>query len=211
IEPDGNILAGGSIYHNGGVQGSLLRRFNDIGALDNTFNPLELLNGIVDAIAVQSDGKVIYAARYTDAMNTTIPLYKLERLNAVNGSIDATFNVGTGSNDAVRALAIQSDGKIIIGGSFTSYNGTTKNHIARINANGSIDNTFNVGTGFSSFSQIKNIQLQSDGKIIVVGEFTSYNGTSRSGIVRINTNGSIDTSFNPGTGANGVSSTGVYD
>jgi len=112
IETDGSILAGGSNYDFGsGIQKSTLRRFNELGALDNTFNPAELLNGFVDAIAVQSDGKVIYAARYTDAMNTTIPLYKLERLNAVNGSIDATFNVGTGPNDAVRALAIQSDRK----------------------------------------------------------------------------------------------------
>lgn len=211
IETDGSILAGGSNYDFGsGVQKSTLRRFNEFGALDNTFNPAELLNGEVRAIGVQTDGKIIYAAYYTDAINTTIPLYKFERLNT-NGSIDNTFNVGTGPNDQIRSMAIQSDGKIIIGGRFTSYNGTAKNYIARVNTNGSIDNTFNIGTGFNTFAEVRNIQIQADGKILVVGEFTSYNGTSRSGIVRINTNGSIDTSFNPGTGASGVSSTGVYD
>ena len=210
IESNGNILAGGSIYHFGGVQGSLLKRFNEFGALDNTFNPAELLNGEVRAIGVQTDGKIIYAAYYTDAINTTIPLYKFERLNT-NGSIDNTFNVGTGPNDQIRSMAIQSDGKIIIGGRFTSYNGTAKNYIARVNTNGSIDNTFNIGTGFNTFAEVRNIQIQADGKIIVVGEFTTFNGTSRSGIVRLNTNGSIDTSFNPGTGASGGSTTGVYD
>ncbi|MCB9173447.1 MAG: T9SS type A sorting domain-containing protein [Flavobacteriales bacterium] len=210
IESNGNILAGGSIYHFGGVQGSLLKRFNEFGALDNTFNPAELLNGEVRAIGVQTDGKIIYAAYYTDAINTTIPLYKFERLNT-SGSIDNTFNVGTGPNDQIRSMAIQSDGKIIIGGRFTSYNGTAKNYIARVNTNGSIDNTFNIGTGFNTFAEVRNIQIQADGKIIVVGEFTTFNGTSRSGIVRLNTNGSIDTSFNPGTGASGGSTTGVYD
>ncbi|HRN42905.1 MAG TPA: delta-60 repeat domain-containing protein, partial [Vicingus sp.] len=210
---NGDIIISGAMYNynSTGVNYSYISRNTNTGAYVSTFSPPLLLNGTVRGLAIQTDDKIIYGAEYTDAINTTITLYKLERLNANNGSVDATFNTGTGINGVVTAIAIQSDGKIIIGGSFTNYNGSSRNYIARINSNGTIDNTFNVGTGFSSFAQIKNIQIQSDGKVVVVGEFTSYNGTARSGIVRINTNGSIDTSFNPGDGASGVSSTGVYD
>ncbi|MFI5224848.1 MAG: delta-60 repeat domain-containing protein [Nitrospirales bacterium] len=74
-------------------------------------------------------------------------------------------------------MAIQGDEKIIIGGYFTSYNGTERNHIARLNADGTLDNTFNTGTGANE--HVSTTAIQSDGKIIIGGSFTSYNGTGK--------------------------------
>ncbi|MFM9006926.1 MAG: delta-60 repeat domain-containing protein, partial [Flavobacteriales bacterium] len=65
----------------------------------------------------------------------------------MDGTLDAGFNPGTGADNIIYATALQTDGKIIIGGQFTSYNGTTRNSIARLNADGTLDASFNPGTG----------------------------------------------------------------
>jgi uncharacterized delta-60 repeat protein len=172
------------------------------GLLDPTFNPGTGANDKVYTTAIQSDGKIIIGGYFT-TYNDTARNY-IARLNA-NGSIDATFNLGTGANNFVFATAIQSDGKIIIGGDFTTYNGTPRNHIARLNADGSIDASFNPGTGTDNW--VWSIAIQSDGKIIIGGDFTTYNGTARKNIACLNADGSLDATFNPGTGANDVVNT----
>lgn len=115
---------------------------------------------------------------------------------------DIGFGFGDGANGGVLTMAIQPDGKIIIGGDFTTYNGTTRNRIARLNTDGSLDTTFNPGSGASH--SIQTMVIQSDGKIIIGGVFTSYNGTARNCIARLNADGSLDATFNPGIGVNNV-------
>lgn len=119
------------------------------------------------------------------------------------GSLDTTFNPGTGPNDYVRCILLQPDGKIIIAGDFTEYNGTVRNHIARLNSDGSLDTSFDPGTGTDD--DIYSAALQADGKIIIVGFFTSYNGFIQSGIIRINSDGTPDESFDVGDDHNMVS------
>ena len=123
------------------------------------------------------------------------------------GAIDTTFNptdlgfgFGGGASSTVYTSSIQSDGKIIIAGDFTSYNGTSINRIARLNADGTLDATFNVGTGASDY--VWSSSIQSDGKIIIGDGFTSYNGTASNYIARLNADGTLDATFNVGTGAN---------
>ena len=100
-----------------------------------------------------------------------------------------SFNIGTGFNNTVRVINIQPDGKILVGGGFSTYNGTTRNRIIRLNSNGSIDTSFNIGTGFNG--NVFTIDIQPDGKILVGGDFTTYNGTTSNRIIRLNPNGSI--------------------
>ncbi|MEY3470750.1 MAG: hypothetical protein RLZZ223_100, partial [Candidatus Parcubacteria bacterium] len=119
------------------------------------------------------------------------------RLNS-DGSRDTSFNVGTGFNNTVNTLTLQSDGKILVGGGFTSYQGVEANRIIRLNSDGSRDTSFNMGTGFSNY--VDTLALQSDGKILVGGQFTSYQGVGANYIIRLNSDGSRDTSFNMGTG-----------
>ncbi len=119
------------------------------------------------------------------------------RLNA-DGSLDNSFNAGTGNNSSINAVALQSDGKVLIGGVFTAANGTSRTNLARLNANGSLDSSFNPGAGANG--SVNSLAAQSDGKVLIGGYFTTINGTNRNHIARLNANGSLDSSFNPGTG-----------
>jgi uncharacterized delta-60 repeat protein len=116
-----------------------------------------------------------------------------------------TANAGGGFNNVIYAIDYQSDGKIIVGGNFTSFNGTTINRICRLRSDGTEDTTFtgNMGTGFNS--AVNTIKVQPDGKILVGGRFTSFNGNSVNSICRLNLNGTRDATFisNIGNGANG--------
>jgi uncharacterized delta-60 repeat protein len=174
----------------------------DAGDLDTSFNVGTGANAVVYTSSLQSDGKLFIAGDFTSINGN--PLNRMARLNS-DGSLDTTFNIGTGANAYVFSSLIQSDGKIIIGGSFSAINGTPRSRIARLNADGSLDTTFNVGTGVNDY--VYNIYQQPDEKIIIVGYFASYNGTPRSRIARLNADGSLDTTFDPGLGANGATST----
>jgi uncharacterized delta-60 repeat protein len=162
-------------------------------------------NADPEIIKQQADGKIIVGGYYTTYNG--VSANRIIRLNT-DMSIDTTFDYGTGFNAEVNSVAIQSDGKILVAGNFTQYNGTSRNRIIRLETNGSIDTTFSIGTGFSASVWV--MTIQPDGKILVGGDFTSYSGSSRSKIVRLNTNGTIDTTFtSPGTINNTIFDIGV--
>jgi len=209
-QPDGKVLIsvqtetfiycpeGGGGY----IVGHVLARFNADGSFDGSFGMV--IGNPVVALAVQPDGKLIVGGFFS--INGT-NRYGIARLNA-NGSLDGSFQNGMsgvsngGNYGGVGAVALQPDGKVLIAGSFTTVNGTTRTNIARLNADGSLDASFNPGTGVNG--TVYSVALQSDGKFLVGGSFTSVNGTNRNNIARLNANGSLDTTFNPGTGPNGV-------
>jgi uncharacterized delta-60 repeat protein len=150
---------------------------------------------IPESIAQQSDGKMIYVGYYTSYAG--VAANRIIRLNT-DFSIDDTFVYGTGFNAEAMAVAIQPDGKILVGGNFTQYNGTARNRIVRLNTDGSLDTTFGIGTGFNA--NVFSIVVQPDNKILVGGDFTQYSGSSRSKLVRLTSTGAIDTTFaNPST------------
>lgn len=117
------------------------------------------------------------------------------------GHIDFSFKPGTGFNANVTDIVTQPDGKIVVCGQFSSYNGTSIPNIVRLNPNGTIDNSFNAGTGFSGYSAyVLTLGIQSDGKILVGGDFGTYNNTSVPRLVRLLPNGSLDPTFTPSSG-----------
>ena len=123
----------------------------------------------VYAMAVQTDGKVVLGGNFT-TMNST-PSKRIARLNA-DGSVDTSFNPGTGANKAVWALALQADGKVVLGGTFTSVNNTTCTYIARLNANGSLDTGFKPVIGpIGVYSGVYSLAVQTNGKVLVGGFF----------------------------------------
>ncbi len=176
------------------------------GSLDTGFVPPHIpafnsgtgADVYIRTVVLQDDGKILIGGNFTKYNGTKIN--RIARLNP-DGSLDHTFDPGTGPDYDVYAIAVQHDGKILVGGHFKSYNGTIRNYIVRINDDGSLDTSFNPGTGADY--TVRSIVVQPDGKILIGGGFSKYNGTTRKGIARLNTNGSLDTSFNPGTGANG--------
>jgi hypothetical protein len=122
-----------------------------------------------------------------------------------DGTLDTTLTTGTGftSSTAVESFDIQTDGKYIVGGVFTSYNGTPANRIIRLNSDGTIDGTFNYGTGFSGNVRYLKVLKQgiNAGKIIALGDFTAYNGTPTNRIALLNSDGTINTTFTTSAGS----------
>jgi uncharacterized delta-60 repeat protein len=123
-----------------------------------------------------------------------VSVNKFVRLNS-DGSLDASFNVSLANRGIVNGLARQPDGKIVIVGDFNRVNNISRSTIARVNANGSLDVNFNSGSGFDF--PPRDVLIDGNGKILVIGEFDNYNGQLHSKIVRLNSDGSIDTGFNP--------------
>lgn len=119
--------------------------------------------------------------------------------NGQDGTIDPSYNTGTGFDNTVFDSYLFSDNKLLAGGLFTTYNGTTVNGIVKLNIDGTIDSSFNTGTGLNTGGYIFGINVQSDGKILIGGDFTSYNGVTRSRVARLNTDGTLDTSFDAGS------------
>lgn len=197
---DGKILVAGDFRLYNGVVRNRIARLNSDGTLDQSLNSNLLINSNIYTFKVQSDGKILIGGSFTKVGTASRNL--IARLNA-DFSLDTTFSIGTGfSSNRVTDIAVQTNGKILVVGYFTTFNGVTCNRVARLNANGSLDTTFNVGTGADSL--ISSVLIQSDGKIILFGNFNNFNGVSRYGIVRLNTNGSLDTTFTTGTGLNGT-------
>jgi uncharacterized delta-60 repeat protein/LPXTG-motif cell wall-anchored protein len=146
------------------------------------------------AMAVAAAGTLSIAGLATGAMS---------KAAATDGTLDATFNPGqTGANGVIRSIAFTSDEKVYIGGDFTQYNGTAVGAIARLNADGSLDTTFNSGqAGFARNSRlsIQSISVAPDGDLYVSGDFTSYNGASylQNNVLRLNSDGTVDNGFVP--------------
>jgi len=132
--------------------------------------------------------------------NSQCESFTVKRVIIYGGALDTSFNPGSGANGTVYAVAIQDDGKVIIGGTFTTVNGITRNRIARLNPNGTLDTSFDPGSGANSF--VLAAALQVDGKVIIGGTFTTVNGITRNRIARLNIDGTLDTSFDPPSGAN---------
>ncbi|WP_430405251.1 hypothetical protein [Fluviicola sp.] len=172
--------------------------YSQPGSLDASFDPGTGTNNNVFDIALQQDQKIIVAGSYTTFDGFANPY--LNRLHP-DGNLDFSFVVGSGLDGHVKVLCVQPDDKIIIAGGFQHYNGTTRNGLLRLNADGTLDFSFNTGLGANG--QIKALAVQSDGKVIVGGYFTSFNGSSQKCIVRLTANGTVDPTFVTGNGFNG--------
>ena len=197
VQPDGSILIGGTFATLWGRGTALttrsnLARYNPDGTIDQAFNPN--FNASVNAIAFQPDGRVVLGGLFTHAQPlgapTAISRNRLARLNP-DGSLDSTFEIDAGGR--ILTEAIQADGKIIVGGSFTNVGGATHNYLARLNPDGSVDSTYNPNFNGRVLAAV----MQPDGKVIVAGSFTTIGGETRERIARLNPDGTIDSEFHP--------------
>lgn len=202
VQSDGKIIVGGYFtkYNNSTVNGIV--RLNADGTRDVDFNTGTGFDGLVMTIAVQSDGKIIVGGIFTKYKDSAAQ--NIVRLNT-DGTLDVDFNTGTGftgsgDNSGVYSIAIQSDSKIIVGGIFAKYKDSDAKNIARLNTYGTLDDSFNTGIGFDA--SVLTIAVQSDGRIIVSGFFTKYNGKTINRVARLDSAGLIDDTFNTGGGPN---------
>ena len=205
LQSDGKILVGGTFTNYAGTTGrNKLVRLNSDGTLDTSFcnNAVDStkFNGDIYSIYVQSDGKILIGGDFTAYAGTT-NRNRLVRLNS-DGTLDTSFctNASDGNkiNSTIRALSVQSDGKILVGGFFTSYAGTTnRNKLIRLNSDGTLDSAFcvNASDGSKINFSVYNIKIQSNQKILFSGDFSSYGTANRNGLVRLNSDGTVDTAF----------------
>ncbi|MBI3518275.1 MAG: T9SS type A sorting domain-containing protein [Bacteroidetes bacterium] len=204
IQPaDGKIIISGDFASYNGISRKGIARLDSTGSLDLTFNPGTGMNGgaaCSNGLVIQPDGKIIVAGLFN--VYNGVSRNGIARVNT-NGTLDATFNPGSGANAQVYVAALQADKKVVIGGSFTTFNGITKNHITRLDSLGAIDNTFLSGVGADNM--VFDAKVLANGKILVGGGFTYYDNNPAPGIVRLNSDGTIDNTFDPGNGAGGSS------
>ena len=182
-----------------------LVKLNPNGSINTLFPGM--FEDDVLSIEEQSDGKLVMGGRFT---NIYAPSQnRIVRLNT-DFSIDTGFTIGTGFNNTVNVVRLQSDGKILCGGAFSQFNGTSRSRICRLNSNGTLDTSFVPFEGGVSLGDVNEILVQSDGKIIVLGNFTeTSSGTTVNRIIRYNSDGTLDNTFNTGTGFNNTVTKGL--
>ena len=209
VQPDGKVLMGGYFtqlhpYGGSAIGAAYIGRLNHDGTVDTSFSPNA--NGVVRAVVLQPNGQILVGGQFTTMQPTgggaAVPANYAARLNS-DGTVDSTFNPN--ANGVVYAFAYQPNGQVVIGGSFTtvqpsgSPSPVTRNHIARFNADGTLDTSFDPNADKTVLS----LALQANGQIVVGGGFATLqpNGavspTNRSCAARINSDGSIDAGFDP--------------
>jgi len=217
IQSDGKILLGG-YCDNGSNINFCIARFNSDGTLDTTFGSsgkviqtIGLSFYFGQSLAIQPDGKILLGGHCSNGRNKD---FCIARFNS-DGTLDTTFGssgiviqpIGS-DDDRGESLAIQPDGKILLGGACSTV-GNNDFCIARFNSDGSLDTTFgnggkviqNIGTGYS-------LAFQPDGKILM-GGFCSNGSNYDFCIARFNSNGTLDNSF--GTGGKVIQPIGSDD
>ena len=172
----------------------------DPGVADPAYAP-DFINNTIEKALVLPDGKILAAGWFFSVQDAGFVSYSrrgIVRLNA-DGSVDPTFATGGGvtggASPRVLDIARQSDGKIIIGGTFTTVNGVAHANVARLNSDGSLDATFITVTDDAVYS----VLAQADGKVVIGGAFTTVNAGARRMLARLNADGSADSSFTPPT------------
>ena len=190
LQQDGKILIGGVFEEVDGLVATNIARLNSNGDVDVTFNQRTACNGTILTSAVQANGKTIIAGKFSRYDYHATP--NIARLKE-NGRLDPSFNVGSGTNGEINNVAVQPDGRVVIAGRFTSYDGYPCSNIVRLNKNGSLDKSFeNVVTD----NFIRKVAIDKNGKIILAGDFKTINGIPRMGIGRLLPDGTLDNAFN---------------
>jgi uncharacterized delta-60 repeat protein len=180
VLPDGRILAGGAFTTIDHVYRSRVALLGGSGVLDAAFVPADIQDGAVYALAVQRDGCVLIGGDFTRVGGE--PRQGIARL-LPGGALDRGFDPGLGVSNAVFAIGLQSSGKILIGGDFTSVNGTHRNRYARLHATGALDLDFDPGSGANG--AVYALVVLPNDDLILGGNFTEIDGEPRSGVARI--------------------------
>lgn len=201
VQADGKILAGGFFTSIGGLTRNRIARLNTDGTLDSAFNPNA--NNLVFSIAVQADGKILVGGNFTGANSIGGQTRNyIARLDTTTGLADS-FNPN--ANSSVRAIAVQTDGKILVGGFFTSIGGQTRNRMARLDASTGTADSFDPNVS----AYVDAIAVQADGKVLAAGNFTTVGGQTRNYIARLETDGRLDRTLDINTVGSVVSGTAI--
>lgn len=201
-QSDGKLVVVGAFYSVNGTACNRIVRLNTDWSVDTTFTT-NLGSwptggaGTVLTVAIQTDGKIIFWWVFTSFSWNSTNFRRIVRRNS-DGTADGTWTPWTAfSSGQVNRIILQSDGKIICCGTFTSYNATTRQRVCRLLTTGAIDTTF--GTISWANSTVNSVELDSSGNIYIVGNFTTYAGNACNRIARLTTLGAFDATYTIGT------------
>jgi uncharacterized delta-60 repeat protein len=197
VQPDGKILIGGDMVRVQGVTRYGVARLHPDGTLDTSFvPPFAIVNTVpfVRNMALQPDGKILVAGQ---GMNVNGIPYSIARLNP-DGSLDPTFTLlEMAVSRGIQGLWLLPDGRILIGGDFSNIGPAFMKSIARLNADGTLDVTFNLEPTTDAYGgNVETIVVQPDGNYLIGGDFLLVVGpqTIRR-LARIRPDATVDTSF----------------
>lgn len=190
VQNDGKILVGGGFIKFNTADCRRLVRLNTDGSIDTSFIFNAGFDNTIYDIAIQTDGKILVCGEFTAGMN--IGCGRILRLN-IDGSVDNTFQHIGAYNNTIRTMKVLANGQILLGGDFTYYNNQPIARFCRINADGSLDNSFSSGTGPNNI--VVKIEEDAEGNILVLSDGSSYNGDQVNGLFRITSSGLLDTLF----------------
>ena len=194
VQEDGKILVGGNFFSIGGEARSRIARLLTDGTVDPGFNPGA--NGEVHSILVQRDGKILVGGQFTTLGSED--RRNFGRLNS-DGSADTSFDVPvTGTGSAVSDIVQRADGRIIIGGSFTSVAGSPNHHIAVLDEDG----TLNAALAMGADAGVGALLLLRDGRLLIGGAFSQIDGHAAPFVARVNRDLTVDTGFNGSANSN---------
>jgi len=254
VQPDGKIVVGGSFYSSRGNAPVNLLRLNADGTFDSGFFRFSDVDGPVNTVLLQSDGKILIGGGFT--VVDGLVRQSLARLNA-DGTVDSGFDacVASTAGSGGTSLAVQGNGQILASGTFVFNSGLYRDGVARLSecgvldanyarepgvnagavvfttalrstgelllggnlgtfhnyprsglvqlsTSGNVELSFSPGAGIDNGTTIYAMTIQGDGKVIIGGNFNQYDSQSRTGVARINLDGSLDTAFAPGSGPN---------
>jgi uncharacterized delta-60 repeat protein len=195
VQPDGKLLMGGDFSYANGYSMHNMVRLNADGTLPITGTPpltvpafVARPDGHVRSIALLPDGKIIILGTFTSMDSGAVSRSHIARLNA-DGSLDMSFDPPV--NSGLTCMALQPDGKLIVSGSLPVIGGVPRT-VTRLTTTGAVDPTFADPAADSSVS---GIVVQADGKVLVGGSFENIGGANRPGLARLNTDGTLDSSF----------------
>ena len=197
LQPDGKILVPASF--SGTIQ---VTRRNSDGSIDSSFNA-PTFNAIPTGLIVQPDGKIIAFGGFF--LVGGVDRKYIARLNA-DGSLDTSFTSPNPDQSNISWLTLAPDGKMYISGPFTTVGGQPRTYLARLNADGTLDTTYANSAAAPTVRSAGKSFLQPDGKLVICGSFDTIGSVARRGLARLNTDGSLDTTFRnipfgPGTPA----------
>jgi uncharacterized delta-60 repeat protein len=202
LRANGDVFVGGAFTQVNGIIQNRITQLTANGTVMSAFDDFlpNGANGEVHAIVVQPNDQLIIAGDFTSVGGTACSrIARLTPYFTFSYLIDAAFNQSPGFDGRVSALRLQPDGKVVAGGEFTSFSGTTRNKIARLTSTGTLDATFTPGSGFNG--AVTALGLRSDGQVAVGGAFTTSNGN---GLALLSSTGATSMVFDPGTGPDGT-------
>jgi hypothetical protein len=209
VQEDGKIVISGIFTHLDGISHVCIGRLMEDGTLDSSF--VMKPNNIVLSQASFGNGDLLLAGGFKAIDG--VEKFRVAKVSS-EGILDRTYNPGTGPDNIVLSVALDSESRALVSGGFLTFDGVSTPGIARILADGTLDSSFlpqvspAVGVDIALVSELL---VQENGKIFIGGLFGGIDGITRNSLARLNDDGTVDETFDPGVGSDDGVNTLTFD